>query len=204
MAEPSRAWSASAQAALAAALIALAAFATHRPLVDNARANALAELSGVLPTAYYDNDPSADRIAVLDIDTLGSTEPLPLWRARRGGRASALVVDAIAQGYAGPLRLRLGIAYDGTLLGVRVIDHRETRGRGDAFEHDGGRWLAQLTGRSLDDPPAARWGVRRDGGEFDQFAHATETPRAILARIRTVLAAYPAQRARWFDEAAAR
>jgi Na+-translocating ferredoxin:NAD+ oxidoreductase subunit G len=196
-----RAWSPFAQVALAVVLLSLAAFATQRPLRERAQASALSAVAGVLPASYYDNDPSTDRIAVLDADALGSTEPLPLWRARRGGTASALVVDAIAQGYAGPLRLRIGIAYDGSLLGVRVIEHRETRGRGDAFERDGGRWLAQFTGRSLSDPPAARWQVRRDGGDFDQFGTATETPRAILARIKAVLAAYPARREHWFGEA---
>jgi Na+-translocating ferredoxin:NAD+ oxidoreductase subunit G len=194
----SRPWPPFAQIALAVVLLALAAIATRDSLREQARASALAAFAGVLPASYYDNDPAADRIEVSDADALGSAEPLPLWRARRGGEASALVVDAIASGYGGPLRLRIGIARDGSLLGVRVIEHRETRGLGDAFAHDGGRWLAQFAGRSLDDPPASRWAVRRNGGEFDQFSQATVTPHAILARVKAVLAAYAVQHERWF------
>lgn len=200
MAEPSRAWPPLAQCALAAVLFVLAAVANHARLGERARSTALAAFAGVLPASYYDNDPTLDRIEMLDADALGSAEPMPLWRARRGGSASALVVDAIAQGYGGPVRLRIGIADDGTLLGVRVIAHRETRGRGDAFERDGGRWLAGLAGRSLAATPAARWTVRRDGGDFDQFSNATVTPRAILERVRAVLAAHAARRERWLAE----
>lgn len=200
---PNRTWPPLAQIALAAALLALAAAATHGTLQEHVRADALAAFAGVLPSSYYDNDPTTDRIDISDPESLGSTDPMPLWRARRGGQASALVVDAIASGYGGPLRLRIGIARDGTLIGVRVIAHRETRGIGDAFEYDGGRWLSRLSGRALNDPAASRWTVRRDGGEFDQFSHATMTPRAILERVRAVLAAYPVQRERWFSTAAA-
>ncbi len=199
MAEPlRRAWPLSAQVLLAALVLALAAFATRDGLHERERAGALAELAGVLPAAVYDNDPTRERTVLRDPEALGSDDALPLWRARRGGRPSALVVDAIAQGYGGPLRLRIGIARDGTLLGVRVIGHGETRGLGDAFEHDGGRWLGALAGRSLRDPAPPRWTVRRDGGEFDQFGAATVTPRAILVRVRAVLDAYAARGDAWF------
>lgn len=196
---PPRTWPPLAQFALAMALFALAAATTRGKLQERAHADALAAFTGVLPASYYDNDPTTDRIDISDPEALGSADPMPVWRARRDGQASALVVDAIAWGYGGPLRLRIGIARDGTLIGVRVVAHRETRGLGDAFAYDGGRWLAQLSGRALNDPPEPRWTVRRDGGAFDQFSHATVTPRAILARIRAVLAAYGIQRERWFS-----
>lgn len=184
------------QTGFAAALLAGIAVLAHGGLRKRADAAALAELAGVLPATLYDNDPIRDRLMVRD-PALGSDQPLPLWRARRGGAASALVVEAVAHGYGGPLRLRIGIAQDGRVLGVRVIAHHETRGLGDAFERDGGRWLAQLGGRSADDPPAARWTVRRDGGDFDQFAGATATPRAILQRVQAVLAAHAIHRDAW-------
>ena len=196
MSDPAHPMSPGLQTLLAAALLAGVAVMTYGGLRERAHAAALAELAGVLPATLYDNDPSRDRILVHD-PALGSDQPLPLWRARRGGVASALVVDAIAHGYGGPLRLRIGIAQDGRVLGVRVIEHNETRGLGDAFERDGGRWLAQLAGRTADDPPPARWNVRHDGGDFDQFAGATVTPRAILQRVQAVLAAYAIRRADW-------
>lgn len=191
------------QLLLAAALLAGGAWLSADGLRRRADVQASAEIAGVLGAQVYDNDLLRDRIFVRDAAALGSADALPLWRARRDGQPVALVVDAIAvQGYGGPIRLRIGIARDGRVLGVRVIDHHETRGIGDAFERDGGRWLDTLAGRSLQHPPPARWRVRRDGGDFDQFSGATVTPRAILARVQAVLAAYAERGPQWFDEEA--
>lgn len=191
------------QLLLAAGLLAAAAWLSTDGLRRSADAQATAEIAGVLGSLVYDNDLLRDRTNVRDAAALGSADAMPLWRARREGQPVALVVDAIAtQGYGGPIRLRIGIARDGRVLGVRVIDHRETRGLGDAFERDDGRWLDRLTGRSLQDTPPARWSVRRDGGDFDQFSGATVTPRAILARVQTVLAAYAEKGPQWFGEEA--
>lgn len=191
------------QLLLAAGLLAGAAWLSADGLRRRADAQATAGIASVLGAQVHDNDLLHDRIDVRDASALGSADALPLWRARRDGQPVALVVDAIAsQGYGGPIRLRIGIARDGRLLGVRVIGHHETRGLGDAFEHDGGRWLDALAGHSLRHTPPARWRVRRDGGDFDQFSGATVTPRAILARVQSVLAAYAEHGPQWFDEAA--
>ncbi|WP_313918496.1 RnfABCDGE type electron transport complex subunit G [Tahibacter sp.] len=191
------------QLLLAAGLLVGAAWLSTDGLRRRADAQATAGIAGVLGSLVYDNDLLRDRIDVRDAAALGSADALPLWRARHQGQPVALVVDAIApQGYGGPIRLRIGIARDGRVLGVRVIDHRETRGLGDAFEHDDGRWLGALSNRSLQDTPPARWRVRRDGGDFDQFSGATVTPRAILARVQAVLAAYAEHGPQWFDEEA--
>jgi len=189
------------QLLLAAALLAGGAWLSTDGLRRRDDAQAKAGIAGVLGSQVYDNDLLRDHILVRDAAALGTTDALPLWRARQDGQPVAVVVDAIAtQGYGGPIRLRIGIAHDGRVLGVRVIEHRETRGLGDAFERDGGRWLGALSGRSLQDTPPDRWRVRRDGGDFDQFAGATVTPRAILARVQSVLAAYAEHGQQWFDE----
>lgn len=191
------------QLLLAAGLLAGAAWLSSDGLRRRADAQATAGIAAVLGSQVYDNNLLTDRIDVRDASALGSTDALPLWRARRDGQPVALVVDAIAsQGYSGPIRLRIGIARDGRVLGVRVIAHHETRGLGDAFEHDGGRWLDALAGRSLQHTPPARWRVRREDGDFDQFSGATVTPRAILARVQSVLAAYAEHGPQWFDDTA--
>jgi len=189
------------QLLLAAVLLTGAAWLSADGLRRRADARATAQITGVLGSLVYDNDLLLDRIDVRDATALGSTDALPLWRARRDGQPVALVVDAIApQGYGGPIRLRIGIARDGRVLGVRVIDHRETRGLGDAFEHDGGRWLESLSSRSLQDTAPGRWRIRRDGGDFDQFSGATVTPRAILESVQAVLVAYAEEGPQWFDQ----
>ena len=58
---------------------------------------------------------------------------------------------------------------------------------GDAIEIEKSEWVVGFSGRSLHDPEAAAWAVRRDGGEFDQFTGATITPRAVVDAVRLAL-----------------
>jgi len=49
-------------------------------------------------------------------------------------------------------------------------------------------WVFNFNGRSLKNPKAKNWQVKRDGGLFDQFTGATITPRAIVKAVyRTLL-----------------
>lgn len=186
-----------ATAVLCVAVLALTALFTHARIRRHESAETVQQLAGVLPPGDYDNDPLADRILLQD-SALGTTAPQPLLRARRQGQATALVVEAVAeQGYGGPIRLQIGIARDGRLLGVRVLAHAETPGWGDAYARNDG-WLRQLQGRSLQDPGDRGWATRRDGGAFDQIGAATLTPRAILGRVHAVLAAYAERGEAWF------
>lgn len=147
-----------------------------------------AALNVVLPAALYDNDPLADRLTLRAPAWLGSDEALDVWRARRAGVATALVLEAVApDGYTGPIRLRIGVRADGTLSGVRVTAHTETPGLGDWIEAAKSDWIDRFAGRALGNPPRERWAVQRDGGAFDQFAGATVTPRAIVRAVRRAL-----------------
>ena len=142
----------------------------------------------VLPPRAFDNDPDADAVQVQAAAWLG-TEVATVRRARLAGEPSGLVLDAVApDGYAGPIALLVGVDRDGRVLGVRVTAHRETPGLGDAIEPTHSDWLARFRGRSLADPVAGAWRVRRDGGAFDQFAGATQTPRAVVAAVARTLA----------------
>jgi electron transport complex protein RnfG len=92
----------------------------------------------------------------------------------------------------------VAVNLDGTLSGVRVLAHRETPGLGDGIEANRSDWILAFTGRSLRDPTAGDWAVRRDGGAFDQLTGATITPRAIVAAVRRVLQYYEAEQAMLF------
>jgi len=164
------------------------------------RAQRLARLTAMLGGVRYDNDPLTDVAFFRDAELLGVDEALPVHRARLGGEPVALLVTAVApDGYAGAIRLLVAIDADGRLLGVRVLSHRETPGLGDAIEERRSPWIRIFDGRSLADPPAGRWHVRKDGGDFDQFTGATVTPRAIVAAVRNVLAYYERHRERLFS-----
>jgi len=152
------------------------------------RAGRVAQLTAVIGGIQYDNDPLTDTIALRDEELLGSAEPLLAHRVRRGGETVAVLLNVVApDGYGGPIRLLLAVDAQGRVLGVRVLEHRETPGLGDPIEERRSGWIHGFDGRSLGDPPAARWQVRRDGGDFDQFTGATITPRAVVRAVRDAL-----------------
>lgn len=144
-------------------------------------------LAIVIPSNRYDNDLVADAITVQAGPWLG--QPLArVRRARLQGRDAALVLDVVApDGYAGAIGLLVAVDRDGRVLGVRVSRHGETPGLGDDIEVQRSDWITRFTGRALGDPDPARWAVRSDGGDFDQFAGATVTPRAVVAAVKRCL-----------------
>jgi Na+-translocating ferredoxin:NAD+ oxidoreductase subunit G len=154
---------------------------TRQDIADNAARRTLEEISAVLPATLYDNAPHRD---VVLLDT-GGGKPVPVYRARRNGVPEAAVLTVVEpNGYVGPVRLLVGIAADGRVLGVRVSEHVETPGIGAAIADRDSPWLAGFAGRSLADPPAARWSVRNDGGDFDALAGATVSSRAVVGGVR--------------------
>ena len=174
-------------AVLAAGLLAGVHALTRERIVAAEHQREMATLAVLLPPDRYDNDPVADAVTVTAPAWLGSGEPLTVRRARRDGAPSALVLPVVASGYAGPIRLLVGITAEGTVLGARVTAHQETPGLGDWIEAGRSDWIQGFRGRSLGDPPLPGWRVRKDGGVFDQFAGATVTPRAVVGALARAL-----------------
>jgi Na+-translocating ferredoxin:NAD+ oxidoreductase subunit G len=173
-----------------------------RPRIErNEQAWLKQQLDALVPPQTYDNDLLTDTIAVRAPELLGTTQPVMIYRARRAGAPVAAVLRSIApEGYRGPIELLVAIGYDARLIGVQVLRHNETPGLGDAFETRDVDWLKQFPGRSLSNPPAQRWTVRRDGGDFDAFTGATITPRAIVRGVRDTLEYYARNRDRIFEQ----
>ncbi|HEC17814.1 MAG TPA: electron transport complex subunit RsxG [Gammaproteobacteria bacterium] len=172
-------------------IVALVYLETKQPIAEAERAFMLRSLHEVIKPALHDNDIFSDVITVTDPELLGTPDPVPVFRARRNGRPVALAITPIApEGYVGPIKLLVGINVDGSILGVRVLSHRETPGLGDSIEVKRSPWILSFNGRSLNNPKAEAWSVRRDGGEFDQFTGATITPRAVVKAVHNALVFY--------------
>lgn len=172
---------------LAASLLAGTWWLTRGRIAEAERQAERDALAIVLPPDRHDNDPVADAVSVRAPAWLG-LETATIRRARLAGDPAALVLDAEApDGYGGPIRLLVAVGTDGRVIGVRVTAHRETPGLGDDIEAARSDWIHGFTGRTLGDPPAPRWRVRRDGGDFPQFAGATVTPRAVVVAVRRAL-----------------
>ncbi|HRP96462.1 MAG TPA: RnfABCDGE type electron transport complex subunit G [Rhodocyclaceae bacterium] len=159
-------------------------------VTDRLTANEIAALGEVLPPAHHDNDPLDDVLVFTD----AHGRPVTMYRGRLEGRVSGVAYEIVGTGYAGEIRLMLGVAADGRVLGVRTVAHRETPGLGDKIEVRKDDWILHFTGLALGHPPADKWAVRKDGGEFDQFTGATVTPRAVLDALRGGLELFAAHR----------
>jgi len=170
-----------------AGLVAVTHVATVDRIAQNERQALLDRLAVLVPADRVTNDMAADALVVSDRERLGS-DRTTVYRARAGDAPVALIVTSVVpDGYAGPINLLVAVLADGTLGGVRVISHKETPGLGDKIEEQRTDWIHGFAGKSLADPEAARWKVKRDGGDFDQFTGATVTPRAVVKAVKNTL-----------------
>lgn len=161
---------------------------TGQRIAEQRQAYALAEVSAMLDPGRYDND-LLDDTAVLHIR--GLPRPAKVYRARSAGRPVAAVIDlSTERGYSGDIRLLVAIEMDGTVIGARVLEHRETPGLGDKIERSKSAWIEQFAGRSLGNPPAQDWAPDRRGGRFDTLSSATITSAAVVAAVRQAVEAF--------------
>ena len=137
--------------ALAVTALLTAVYAGTQPHIAASEARARrALMAEVLPPAQHDNDLLQAAFTLPPTPELGVQRSGTAWRAMRGGQTVAVVLEAIApDGYAGPIRLLIGIDRSGRLTGVRVLAHRETPGLGDYIEVGRGPWILQFAGSSL-------------------------------------------------------
>jgi Na+-translocating ferredoxin:NAD+ oxidoreductase subunit G len=168
---------------------------THDRILSNERASLLSNLNEVLPHHYYNNNLYLDTIEVSSPSELGTKDAITVYRARMDGKSVAIIFSPVApDGYSGSIRLLVGIHYDGTLAGVRVLTHRETPGLGDKIEARRSQWIFDFSGKSLTVPNSDLWRVKRDGGEFDSFTGATITPRAVVKAVHKSLQYFQRER----------
>lgn len=157
-------------------------------ILENERQVLLNTLNSIVPHELYDNDIVQDTLTIADEEYLGSKQPSTIYIARKNGVPAAAVVSVVApNGYSGPIELLVGINYQGSITGVRVVKHKETPGLGDGIEAQRSDWIDAFVAKNLNNPPTAGWQVKRDGGQFDQFTGATITPRAVVAAVHNSL-----------------
>ncbi len=172
---------------------------TAERIAQNQREFLLKSLYEVIPASEMDNDMLADHF-ITDIPELAGNKRVTVFRARKQGKPVAVILSpVIAKGYSSAIKLLVGIYRDGTLAGVRVLDHQETPGLGDQIETSKSNWILGFRGRSLHNPTEKQWKVKRDGGVFDQFTGATITPRAVVKAVHAALEYFAAHKERLFN-----
>ena len=121
-------------AVITTALIAMTFFATEPRIEQQKARKLLSVLNEVVPHKLHDNAMYADCTEVVS-KQLGNTLPHRVYRATLNGAPSALVLEATApDGYSGDIELVIGVDTQLKVLGVRVLEHKETPGLGDKIE----------------------------------------------------------------------
>lgn len=144
-------------------------------------------LDQVVPPSFYNNAIQQECYLVSDASLGAGTQHLYL--ARKDDKPVAAAVETTApDGYSGAIRMIVGADFNGTVLGVRVVEHHETPGLGDKIELRISDWITTLSNKVIPDASDPHFAVKKDGGDIDQFTGATITPRAVVnATKRTAL-----------------
>ncbi len=137
----------------------------------------------------YNNSPSSDCILINNHSRLNQVSIHKIHRMRKDSKPIALVFSSTAHnGYSGDISLLIALSEQNRLLGVEIIDHRETPGLGDKIDSNKSHWLQQFENVELKTISDNRWRVKKDGGDFDALTGATITPRATINAIyQTIL-----------------
>ncbi len=174
-------------AAVTVAVVAITQQSTESRIAEAEKAAQIRTLGEILPAHSYDNA-LLDNVIYLNESLLGHRADTPAYLATKAGEPAAIILQANApDGYSGTISLLIGIMVDGTLSAVRVIHHKETPGLGDRIELAKSPWIKSFDGKSLSNPEERGWAVKKDQGDFDQFAGATITPRAVVTAVHKAL-----------------
>ena len=174
-------------ALLTVGLLALTENRTAEKIQQN-RLNALKKaLHEVLPPQQFDNSITASTVTVQSV-LLGSPKASAAYIATLQQQPSAIVFQTTAnEGYNGNIQLLLSINWQGEILGLRALGHKETPGLGDKINYNKSHWVDSFRGRSLTNTDSPQWNVKKDGGVFDSFTGATITPRAVIKGVQQTL-----------------
>ena len=182
-------------AAICTALVAATYQWTKDPIERNRQALLEQSLTPALANVMFDGNVTESMLVLPAPHGLPGSDDAIVYRVYSGEEpVAALFAVTARNGYAGPIRILLGVRYDGEVSGVRILEHRETPGLGDKIVSTRSDWVFQFDGRSLVNPPTEDWALKTDGGVFDQLTGASVTPRAIIQAIRETLIYFDANR----------
>jgi electron transport complex protein RnfG len=177
-------------------LVAITQQATASRIVEAERAAKSQTLSQLLPAGSFDNHLQDSQTQLAADPLLGTRNAKAAYLATLKGVPSAVILQVSApEGYSGAIHLLVAISAQGRVIGVRVLKHKETPGLGDKIELGKNSWIRSFDGKSLTDPDASGWAVKKDHGQFDQFAGATITPRAVVKAVHQALQYFAAHQA---------
>jgi Na+-translocating ferredoxin:NAD+ oxidoreductase subunit G len=190
------------------AIICTAAVATvnqlTKPVIAKQEQLALIKtINQLIPENSYDNDIFASCFMISDDTFLGKGQSQQVFVAKKGNKPVALMLETSTfKGYAGEIKLAIGIFEDGKVAGVRVIRHTETPGLGDKIQTNKSDWINSFNNKHYQTDQDTRWEVKKNGGDIDAFTGATITPRAVTHAVKDALIYYAKNKEQLFKQVA--
>jgi len=120
-----------------------------------------------------------------ELESLGLEGIVEVHSAYHDGEEKGYVFIVDQRGYAGPIRMAVGVTPLGNLSALTVIDQSETPGLGAKIKND--KFLKQPAFQEAQ--VGAELAVKKDRGEVDAIASATISSRAVVRGVNTALSA---------------
>jgi len=150
---------------------------TKDPIAYQQRLKKLAAIRAV--QSNYDNEPDKDFVDIpVAKDKKGSDLITRFYITKKEGSFTGVVFAVSASGYGGEIDIMLGLAPDGTITGVQILNQTETPGLGAKITNE--NFVHQFKSKNLS---STKWALKKDGGELDQITGATISPRAVVKAI---------------------
>ncbi len=168
-----------------AALLAWVNSATQGPIKEKAAASLASGIMAVMGTNELNVAP--DENVTLTID--GKEEAFIVHPVvDKSNQPLGAAVESTTLGFGGDLKILVGLAPDGKILGYTVLQHSETPGLGakaDQWFQKGAK--GDIIGMN---PAEQELAVAKDGGKVDAITASTITSRAFLKAINQAYQAY--------------
>lgn len=152
-----------------------------------------------------DNDPIKNAYQSPPIQELGMKNPQMIYPVFLKKKPHAVIFSICApDGYGGPIYAMLAVDYEGKVLGIRVLSHKETPGLGDYIDGQHGafsyQWLRQFWKKQFSLDSNKEWAVKKDGGVFTYMTGATISPRALIKAVSKALEYYVKHRNKFYPK----
>ena len=113
-------------------------------------------------------------------------------KAVLAGHADGVAIEAKADGFGGEIKVMVGFAPDGTILGYEILEQQETPGLGTHIVEwfkDQAKPAQNIVGRKAD----GKMKVSKDGGDVDAITAATISSRAFLRAVNEAYSQFAEQ-----------
>ena len=164
------------------------AFVNHLTEGPIAQQKEKALSDGIKAVMSSDNIQVAQTDTVCQNDNKGKEMTFIIYQVKDAqGQELGAAVESTSMGFGGDLKVLVGFAPDGKILGYTLLEHAETPGLGAKAD----KWFQKgEKGDIIGKTPAEPLTVSKDGGQVDAITASTITSRAFLLAVNNAYNAY--------------